>query len=101
MAGTQLIRIDAGDGRTLEIRIAMMVIEPPKRADPEESKDRKMSPRMRQTLEGLLCGESEKQIAYRMGISQHTVHFYVKALYKLYGVNSRGELLSRFVAVPA
>ena len=56
-----------------------------------------LPPRLRQTLEGLLGGDSEKQIAHRLGLSRHTVHVYVKALYKRFGVSSRGELLARWV----
>jgi DNA-binding NarL/FixJ family response regulator len=56
-----------------------------------------LSARMRQTLEGLLAGEAEKQIAYRLRLSRHTVHVYVKGLYRHFGVSSRGELLARFV----
>ena len=56
-----------------------------------------LSRRMRQTLRSLLCGNSEKQIALKLGLSQHTVHVYVKALYKKYGVSSRGELLAKWV----
>ena len=57
-----------------------------------------LSPRLKQTLELLLSGESEKQIARRLSLSQHTIHVYVKALYKGFGVSSRGELLARFIA---
>jgi DNA-binding CsgD family transcriptional regulator len=56
-----------------------------------------LSPRMRQTLEALIAGDSEKQIAIKLHVSQHTVHVYVKQLYKRFGANSRGELLARFV----
>ncbi|HEX5241899.1 MAG TPA: LuxR C-terminal-related transcriptional regulator [Tepidisphaeraceae bacterium] len=56
-----------------------------------------LPPRVRQTLGRLLAGDSEKQIAAWMGVSPHTVHCYVKALYRSYEVSSRGELLSRFV----
>ena len=56
-----------------------------------------LSPRMRQTLDRLLAGDSEKEIAYRFGRSPHTVHVYVKKLYQRFGVCSRGELFSRFV----
>jgi DNA-binding NarL/FixJ family response regulator len=52
---------------------------------------------MRQTLEALMAGDSEKQIALKLHVSQHTVHVYVKQLYKRFGTNSRGELLARFV----
>jgi DNA-binding CsgD family transcriptional regulator len=56
-----------------------------------------LSPRLRQTLGRLLAGDSEKQIARNLGISQHTVHVYVKRLYQHYKVSSRGELLAQFV----
>lgn len=52
---------------------------------------------MRQTLNFLLRGDSEKQIARKMRISPHTVHVYVKSLYKRFGVCSRGELLAKWV----
>jgi DNA-binding CsgD family transcriptional regulator len=57
-----------------------------------------LSPRMEQTLQSLLRGDSEKQVAARLGLSQHTIHVYVKALYKKYGVSSRSELLAKWVA---
>ena len=56
-----------------------------------------LSPRERQTLELLLTGHAEKQIANQLSISRHTVHVYVKSLYKRFDVNSRGELLARWV----
>src|SRR5438046_1434328 len=59
----------------------------------------KPSPRMRQTLDRLLAGDSEKQIAAHLSVSPHTVHVYVKALYRGFGVSSRGELLAHFVSV--
>ena len=58
---------------------------------------RGLSRRMEQTLRSLLGGDSEKQVAAKLGLSQHTVHVYVKALYKRYGVSSRGELLAMWV----
>jgi DNA-binding CsgD family transcriptional regulator len=56
-----------------------------------------MAPRQRQTLELLLNGNAEKEIAARLAISRHTVHVYVKSLYKRFGVSSRAELLARWV----
>lgn len=63
---------------------------PPPTAEP-------LSPRQRQTLELLLEGHAEKQIAARLAISKHTVHVYVKTLYKRFDVCSRAELLARWV----
>jgi ATP/maltotriose-dependent transcriptional regulator MalT len=50
--------------------------------------------RWRQTLDRLRAGDAEKQIAGRLGISRHTVHTYVTALHRHFGVASRGELLA-------
>jgi DNA-binding CsgD family transcriptional regulator len=51
--------------------------------------------RLRQTLEWLELGASEKEVADHLGISQQTVHAYCKGLHKRFGVRSRGELLAR------
>ncbi|MCL4210088.1 MAG: helix-turn-helix transcriptional regulator [Phycisphaeraceae bacterium] len=54
-----------------------------------------LSPRLAQTLDLLLEGLAEKQIARRLGISIHTVHEYVTDLYRRHGVSGRSELLIR------
>lgn len=51
--------------------------------------------REQETLAALLTGVSEKQIAARLGISPHTVHDYVKRLYRKLGVTSRAALMAR------
>jgi DNA-binding CsgD family transcriptional regulator len=56
-----------------------------------------LSPRERETLEYLLAGKSEKEIAMLMQVSRNTVHHYVKSLHKHFGVSSRSELLARWV----
>jgi DNA-binding CsgD family transcriptional regulator len=33
----------------------------------------------------------------KLGISRHTVHDYVKSVYRRFGVSSRAELLARWV----
>jgi DNA-binding NarL/FixJ family response regulator len=57
----------------------------------------RLPPRLQQTMRSLLAGDSEKQAAAKMGVSPHTVHVYVKTLYRRYNVSSRGELLSKWV----
>lgn len=42
----------------------------------------------------LLDGLSEKQAALRLGLNPHTVHVYVKGLYRALGVDSRGEMFA-------
>lgn len=56
-----------------------------------------LTPRQQQTLQYLLAGYSEKQIAARLTLSPNTVHHYVKQLHKRFGVTSRAELLARWV----
>jgi DNA-binding CsgD family transcriptional regulator len=58
---------------------------------------RALSPRQKLTLQYLLAGLSEKQIAARTRLSRNTVHHYVKAIYRHLGVTSRSELLARWV----
>jgi hypothetical protein len=50
--------------------------------------------RLQETLRGLMMGLSEKELAASLGLSQHTVHDYVKALHAKFRVRSRGELLA-------
>jgi DNA-binding CsgD family transcriptional regulator len=57
----------------------------------------RLTPRLRQTLEALLEGDSEKQIALRLQLSRHTIHEYVVELYRRFGVHSRAELLAIYV----
>lgn len=59
-----------------------------------------LSRRATQTLDELLGGASEKEIADRMGLSAHTVHQYVKTVYRAFGVRSRAELMARCLARP-
>ena len=53
-----------------------------------------LSPRLRQTLACLLEGDSEKQIASRLRVSQATTHEYVTALYRHFDVRSRAQLMA-------
>lgn len=56
-----------------------------------------LSPRLRETLDFLLEGDSEKQAARRMGVRFSTAHEYVKMVYRHFGVSSRAELLALFL----
>jgi DNA-binding CsgD family transcriptional regulator len=54
-----------------------------------------LSPRMRDTLQHLLAGDSEKEVALKLKLSPHTVHIHVKSIYKRFKVSSRGELMAK------
>lgn len=73
--------------------------ESPQSKAPDPSQP-KLGPRLRQTLDRLLAGDAEKQIAHRLGLSRHTIHDYVKMIYRRFGVSSRAELLARWVRRP-
>ena len=81
----------ANDGRGGEAQGAATV--PPRHADEISA----LPPRLRQTLVGLLQGDSEKQVAAKLRISPHTVHVYVKSLYRRIRGARRGELEARWV----
>jgi FixJ family two-component response regulator len=53
-----------------------------------------LAPRLEETLRALMTGASEKQIADGLGVSTHTAHQYVKALYRRFDVSSRPELMA-------
>ncbi|MDB5324606.1 MAG: response regulator [Phycisphaerales bacterium] len=55
--------------------------------------DPTMPPRQQLVLAQLLTGASEKEVAKQIGISRHTVHAYVKAIYKRFDVTSRSQLI--------
>jgi DNA-binding NarL/FixJ family response regulator len=56
-----------------------------------------LSRRLRQTLELLLEGRSEKEAAREMNLSMKTVHEYVGMIYKHFRVSSRAELMAYFI----
>lgn len=57
-----------------------------------------LSPRLRQTLDRLLAGDSEKQAAQKLNLHPTTVHDYVGELFRRFGVDSRGELMAYFIS---
>jgi DNA-binding CsgD family transcriptional regulator len=62
-----------------------------------ENASSKLSRRQQQVLNLLQQGYSEKEAANHLALSKHTVHVYVKGLYKHFSVYSRAELLSLWV----
>jgi DNA-binding CsgD family transcriptional regulator len=70
-------------------------------APPGQDPVSRLSPRQREVLACLLEGDSEQQLALRLGLTRHSAHQYVKAVYRGLRVSTRGELLARFVRFPA
>jgi DNA-binding NarL/FixJ family response regulator len=59
------------------------------------------SPRERAVLDLLLTGATEKSAAASLGVSPHTVHDYVKAIYRKLGIGSRSELMTLALGRPS
>lgn len=55
------------------------------------------APRLRETLSLLLAGLDKHEIARAMGLSDHTVHDYIRAVYKHYGVKTRAKLMAMWI----
>ena len=66
-------------------------------AEYQEPAPSQLPPRVRQVLRCLLEGDGDKQIAARLQLSPHTVNQYIKTIYAHFQVNSRPELLARWV----
>lgn len=60
------------------------------RPDPREG----LSPQERRLLEGLAAGDSNKELADRLGLTDGTIRNYLSALYGKLGVRSRTEALA-------
>jgi DNA-binding CsgD family transcriptional regulator len=56
-----------------------------------------LTAREREVLLMLLAGDSEKEIAAKLHRSVHTVHTFVRQLYRRFEVSSRGELMAMFI----
>jgi len=64
---------------------------------PVKEKILKLSPRQREVLTLLLAGDTLKEVAEKLKISEHTVGDYVKRIYKNFAATSRAELLALFI----
>jgi DNA-binding CsgD family transcriptional regulator len=67
---------------------------------PDMALAKSLSSRQREILRALLAGKSEKQVARDLNRSPHTVHTFVKSIYRAHRVNSRAELLAKYVGRP-
>jgi DNA-binding CsgD family transcriptional regulator len=56
-----------------------------------------LSPRERQVMLHLLGGDTRKQVAAKLRLSEHTVADYLKVIYRKLGIKSRAELFAKFI----
>jgi len=57
-----------------------------------------LTPRQRIVLTCLIDGQSTKTAAANLGLSANTVKDHAKAIYRIFGVHSRPELMNRFLS---
>ena len=57
-----------------------------------------LSPTERQILQGLLTGQTEKELAGALGLKPATLHKYVVALYARFGVQGRASLMALWLS---
>ena len=65
-----------------------------RQATPRSSPLDVLTPRERDVLLGVAAGETNKQIAARLGISRHTVKTHLEALFHKLGVTTRAEAVA-------
>jgi DNA-binding CsgD family transcriptional regulator len=65
---------------------------------PANDKVLRLSARQRQVLMQILAGDSQKSIAIKLHLSEHTVNDHIKEIYRRFNVNSRSELFAHFVS---
>lgn len=58
---------------------------------------RNLTPKEKIILERLLEGDTNKIIAYELGISPETVKSHAKSIFRKYNVSSRVQLLSKII----
>jgi len=66
-------------------------------AEPPAELTEPLTPRELEVLQRLTQGLSNKQIAQRLGVSEHTVKFHVNAILGKLGVQSRSEAIVQAV----
>ncbi|MBC8116294.1 MAG: FHA domain-containing protein [Candidatus Saccharimonas sp.] len=59
-----------------------------------------LTPAQRRVYDEFLKGRSEKEVASLLNLSIHTIHTHSKAIYKIFAVVSRAELLSHCAVHP-
>lgn len=88
-----LTELNAG-GAPMSPQIARKVIQ---YFSPKPKEDDGLTSKERQVVQGLVDGLSYKLIASQMNVSIDAIRFHIKNIYKKLHVNSKGELVSKFI----
>lgn len=61
-----------------------------------EVKPQNLTPAQERVYDALILGLAEKEVAARLNLSVHTVHTHAKAIYRIFAISSRAELVRRW-----
>lgn len=90
------LRLVQAGGSPISSGIARRVAQAFQKPQPSAAPDESLSERERQVLDLLSHGHPEKQIADRLGISQHTVHTYIRRIYEKLQVHSHAQAVAKY-----
>jgi DNA-binding NarL/FixJ family response regulator len=90
------LRLVQAGGSPISSGIARRVAQVFQKPQPSAAEEETLSERERQVLDLLSHGHSEKQIADRLGISQHTVHTYIRRIYEKLHVHSHAQAVAKY-----
>ncbi|MDQ8181629.1 response regulator transcription factor [Pelagicoccus sp. SDUM812005] len=86
------IRDVLSSGAALDSQVASLILD---RVRNEKSKHNPLSPQETEVLNLISQGLCNKEIAYDLGISAHTVSFHLRNIYKKFDVHSQAAAVSR------
>lgn len=81
----------------LMIDLIMESLDPLLRRLEDHAPPAPLPPYLARVLRPLLAGEDLKSIARKLGLRLHSVRTYTRSIYRRFGVESRAELMARFV----
>ena len=91
----EAIRQIAGGGAVMSPEVAIRVVEVFRRVPPREPGTAALSPREIRLLRLLTEDHQNKTAAAELGISIHSVSFYLRSIYEKLHAHSRSEALAR------
>ena len=78
----------------LQRAFAAQAATPPPRSRTQKANPFELTPRELEVLQGAAVGETNKEIAYRLGISSRTVKAHLTSVYNKLGVDSRAAAIA-------
>jgi len=91
-----ILEVHAG-GAPMTPNIARLVVQTFQKPPPASGPAADLSPREREVLELLAQGLLQKEIAYQLGISFHTVQTHTARIYEKLHVRSRAQAVAKFL----